>query len=119
MNFQISSNTATPFSVSGIDVAGWGGAMNIIVSGIKANGAVVSKTLSSDSDNRAIANDFVTYNLTDFSDLASLSIRSNSSWVAIDNIAIVDASDVPEPTTLAMLGIGLAGIGSLRRQRKS
>lgn len=119
IDIQLASNTKTPFSVSGIDLAAWAGAMNIIVSGTRSNGSVVSKTFSSNNDHTAVANDFATYTLTDFSDLTSLSIRSQASWIAVDNIALVDANDVPEPASLAMLGLGLAGMGAIRRQRKS
>ena len=38
--------------------------------------------------------------------------------VAMDNLEIADRVSVPEPTSLALFGIGLLGAGVLRRRRK-
>lgn len=40
-------------------------------------------------------------------------------WPAIDNLRINEASanNVPEPASLALLGIGLAGLGAMRRRK--
>lgn len=43
---------------------------------------------------------------------------SNGTRIQLDNIA-VRAVSVPEPGTLALLGLGLAGIGMTRRKKKS
>ena len=37
----------------------------------------------------------------------------------IDGLAWIDAGQVPEPATLALFGIGLAGLGFARKKRKS
>jgi hypothetical protein len=38
--------------------------------------------------------------------------------LGLDNVSVVDAVSVPEPGTIALLGIGLAGMGFMRRRRK-
>ena len=63
-----------------------------------------------------------------------ISVQTNSGWNGFDgymdgleitltngNIGRVDFSAVPEPTTIALLGIGLAGLagGAIRRRRKN
>jgi hypothetical protein len=41
-----------------------------------------------------------------------------SQWNGLSNIAVVQSRAVPEPTTLALLGMGLVGIGFARRRKK-
>jgi hypothetical protein len=40
------------------------------------------------------------------------------SYFILDNVAFVNASAVPEPASLALFGLGLAGLAGLRRQRR-
>lgn len=43
-------------------------------------------------------------------------LNSSTAWEKV--ILVADAASVPEPTTLALLGFGLAGIGYQQRRRK-
>lgn len=36
----------------------------------------------------------------------------------LDNVAVADANPVPEPASIALLALGLAGIGALRRRQR-
>lgn len=44
---------------------------------------------------------------------------TNQAQFALDNVNTIDASDVPEPGSFALLGLGLFGIGAVARRRKA
>lgn len=51
-------------------------------------------------------------------DLSFRLLNTDASYLSIDGISLVEAGQsVPEPATLALLGIGLAGIGFQRKRR--
>jgi hypothetical protein len=71
---------------------------------------------------------FTTASLTSFSTFAGWSglgsisdlrivVNSSADFLNLDNLRYGTAANVPEPGTLALLGLGLAGIGALRRRR--
>ena len=117
-NLTMSSSNATPFSVESIDLTSWGGDTFINLTGFKTDGSTVYTRIIDTTSKQSVANDFTTYALSGYSDLNRLVIATSISFIAIDNIKVTTASDVPEPASLAILGLGLAGIGAARRRRK-
>lgn len=48
---------------------------------------------------------------------ATLTSNGGSDWVFVDNVSFA-AEAVPEPASIALIGLGLAGVVGLRRRRK-
>ena len=118
----ISKQVAAPFSVQSLDLKDW--ASNVqtaVVTGYFSNGGSISKSLNintTPNKDIALGNDFTKYFLTGFTGLSSFTIRGNTgSWLAVDNVA-VNGTTVPEPGTLAVFGLGLAGLAALRRRKQ-
>jgi len=72
------------------------------------------------SSNLNLTQSFKTFSLN-FLNLASLDIGTfqsgDTGYIALDNIAYNEQRGVPEPASLALLGIGLAGLGAMRRRK--
>jgi hypothetical protein len=110
------------FSVQSLDLKDWGGNVSsATVTGYFANGGSVVRQISLDSTPNQVkqsGNDFTNYALSGFTGLNSFSVKGNSgSWLAVDNITI-NAAAVPEPGTLAVFGLGLAGLAAMRRRKQ-
>ena len=111
----------TPFSVSSIDLGNFYYAYpsTAMLTGTRADGTTVNQSFTSAIDNMSSKSDFTTRTLTNFTNLTSFNIQQTSGiyYAAVDNINV---SAVPEPSTWAMLGLGLAFVaGSLRRKKSA
>lgn len=114
----MTSATSSLFSVDKVDL-GWftltgTGQVNLI--GVKSDGTSMIRSLTVSANNSTTSNDFTSFALSEFTQLKSLQFTSANNYIAIDNIT-VNASAVPEPATLVLMGLGLAGL--VVRRRKS
>jgi len=81
------------------------------VSGLR-NGVVVASVAASSHNsswNQIVGN---------FTGIDVLRIDFGQSYFALDDIALNQGADVPEPASLALLGLGAAGLLSARRKRR-
>jgi hypothetical protein len=110
----MTASDSSLFSIFALDAAtmfpGFSGSMDIV--GMLADASTVSQTL-------AVTDAFASYSLDPvFSNLVSLSFSETVSGAyrttpgfALDNLIVSEASSIPEPSTLALLGLGLLGVG--------
>ena len=126
LTFSLASNE--PFSLNGLDLVMWQvgyGETEAIITGNFVGGGSITHSVALDdtasNSNIRIGNDFIHYDLTRFTNLASVTItKDTTNFLAIDNINVTlpdPVSPVPEPETYAMLlaGLGLIGV-MVRRQ---
>lgn len=103
-----------PFSLKSIEVGNWErgylpGSMELI--GTLAGGGTVSTLLST-------ADLWSSHLLAGFDNLRSVEFRGHGTYaVAFDNLVLDVSRSVPEPGSLALLSLAVAGLGLRRRQR--
>lgn len=118
----ITSVTAAPFQINSIDLVHWydgQGVTQATLTGNKVGGGAVVQVFNVDNGNNAskqTGNDFTTFALAGFDNLSSLTISHNGNYyLAMDNL-VVDAATVPEPSSIALFGLAMAGCAFLRRR---
>jgi hypothetical protein len=111
------------FSLNSLDMTPWedySGISQAILTGARSAGASVSKTVTFTGDtansSNVSGNDFTKYLLSGFDNLTSLTISHGGGYLAIDNVTFDQTSAVPEPSSIALLGLAFAGFAAVRRR---
>lgn len=105
----------TPFSLNSIDVGNWmtgqaAGSLELI--GHLLGGGTVTTTLGT-------GNAWSSNLLSGFDNLQSVEFRGHTTYaVAFDNL-VISAGTVPEPASLALVGLALAGMGFAARRKRA
>lgn len=115
--------SASPFKLNSIDLASWnysGSGLTATFTGSKAGGGTVTQTLTGfgalSNASKVTGNDFTNYMLVGFDNLNSVTITHNfSAYMAMDNL-VVNATSVPEPSSLTLFGLAIAA-GAFARRR--
>jgi hypothetical protein len=111
----ITVNGGGIFAVYAFDFEGFSQEFGVEVVGTFDGGGTISQIINPDGD----ANTYQTFALLGFTNLSSIAFNylgDGSIGFFLDNIVVDAPRVVPEPGSLALLGLGLAGLARMRRK---
>ncbi len=110
------------FSLNQLDIGEFfvSSAENVSIQGIGGSNPLLNLTTDGIADGSGIANDFETIVFgSNWSNLTAVTFTnsSGSGPFSLDNIVVNGSFSVPEPASIALLGLGLVGIGFSRKKK--